>query len=1121
MRTIVDYFLETVSKYPKNLAVSDERGSYSYSRLDEYSDQIAARLIDLLPEGNHNVGVVLPRRKEALAAFLGIMRSGNCYVFASPDVPAERIRYILQDAGAECVITSHESDGALKELSAPVVYVEDLADVAAAPKHYNLSDLSKPAFMTYTSGSTGNPKGVIDTYYYIANHIAARHYYYEPGPDECLGNIVNFTYAASTYDLYSGLMVGCNLYIFSDAELLNQAVLVDKIKEYNITSMFMIPSMIPLVFAPGAELPIKCIITAGEKAKQIPDISATMVEIYGSSEAAAVTGRVAKPGDPWNLLGRPMPGTTIYLLDEAGQLINTPDTVGEVCIVNDALALGYKGKDEENKAKFVDCPYEAGKRMYKSGDLMKYDSEGNYFYCGRKDNMTKINGQRVEMGEIEAVLVKNPAVEDAVCVICHKNGTDILVCYYIREEGQTPSDSELSKFAREKLPRHMIPLYWIGMDQFPKNVNGKVDRKALPEPDFDKYTENVEPETYEERKLLEVARELLPDISFGVTDNLMSLGMDSIRAVQFVARIEAIDKRITVSDVMRGGSVRAILSERRDILWYYGKQDSDKPTLVLVHGLIPVSAFAGLYECWNEYFNLLLIEPFLDHIYDALDEYNYYKLIDFYMHKLIEAGIENAGLWGFAGFSFGGQIAASLAAEWEKRTGLKKQVIMGDTYMQWIYPGKVFPVLTEDDPYIRMVTERSNRYGDSVIKEPMELILKKQNAVIDLMRTETCNVSYDGPVLYLDTKLDYDEPTEELKISVVKGNFKNAEIMEFSDFSHNDLYMKPEVFRFYRNYFKLLLGRQAARRMPDKHFEREFYKNFTLSEEDDPAFKEKYDKLVGGLDEESVKTVDVILQRLRELRASTDHMLPPFSLREQEQIDFIEEHFNREIKRESKDCFVYGEYKLASPRFEACVFVDKCGLASVDNPAYFADKDIIDAGAFIGDSALIFAGLTTRSVYAFEPTGENYRSMEKTIELNGLKNVVPCKYALGREKGQVVMTNSMASSTNAYLDKSAMPYTGTETVDVITLDEYVKEHGLQVGLIKVDVEGAEQELLAGALETIKTQKPTLLFSIYHNASDFFSIKPILEELDLGYKFKIRHPAIGTVLMETMLIAEVE
>ncbi len=320
-------------------------------------------------------------------------------------------------------------------------------------------------------------------------------------------------------------------------------------------------------------------------------------------------------------------------------------------------------------------------------------------------------------------------------------------------------------------------------------------------------------------------------------------------------------------------------------------------------------------------------------------------------------------------------------------------------------------------------------------------------------------------------------------------------------------------------------GQEAApaanNRLEDRHVEKGYYRNFPVSEEEDPLFREKFLALVRGLDEESIREVTQIIRRLQLLKASEDHLLPPFTEEEMRRLSFIEEHFEKEILRLSKSCYFYNGYLLPTPRFEPCVFVDGCGIGEIEHPEKLADKDIIDAGAYIGDSALLFAKLTEKKVYAFEPTAGNYRDMLKTIEMNGLSNVVPCRYALGKEKGTAEMTNAVVSATNAYVDKSTMPYIGTETVEVTTVDDFVRENHLNVGLIKTDVEGAEQLLLAGAMDTIRSQKPTLLISIYHNASDFYTIKPMLEELGLGYQFKIRHPVIGTVLMETMLIAQVQ
>ncbi len=825
--TIVEMFLRTAEQYPENKAVSDETGSITYRELNALSDLAADRILKMLPgiskaeskdEGEArtsaaaywNVGVLFPRKKEALAAFLGVLKSGCSYVYASPDVPSDRFDFIMQDAEAVCIVTTREAAAAFAgSAEYPLICMEDiLADFhvmhaanaadsmtgSIKAEHINRSDFSKPAFLTYTSGSTGKPKGVVDTYYYINNHIEARHSFYKPGPDECIGNIVSFSYAASTYDLFSGLTVGCNLYIFSDEELLNQSVTVKRVIDNNITTMFMIPNMISVVFAPGAKLPIRCVITAGEKAKQIPEISAQIAEIYGSSEAAAVIGRVARPGDPWNLLGKAMPGNTLFLLDEDGNRITQPGTPGELCIVNDALALEYRNRPEDTAAKFVDCPFLAGARMYKSGDLMQFDENGTFYYCGRKDNMTKINGQRVEMGEIESNIVAIDGVKDAVCAVIQRNNAGMLVCYYIPDrEKKAVTAAELTAYAAARLPRYMVPLYWIALDAFPRNVNGKVDRKAMPVPDFGALTLNAAPENDVEEALLSAAAKLLPDIRFGVTDDLLKLGMDSILAVQFVTEAEKYAPGITVSDVLRIRNIRDLVSAQKQVSWFYEEYDASKDVIVLIHGIIPVSGLGMVCEKWSRYFNILEIEPYLDHIRDVCEEYDYDRLIAFYLEEVGRKLPEGCRLWGFAGFSFGGQLALSLAAEWEKKTHTRTHVFLGDSLIQLMYPGKKLPVLTEKDPYIQMVQKNSQRYGNSSVREPLDQIIKKQNAVLDLMRTIKANTKYEGPVLYLDARLDYDDTTQAVKIGTVKSLCRNITILEFHKNFHNDLYMTGEV----------------------------------------------------------------------------------------------------------------------------------------------------------------------------------------------------------------------------------------------------------------------------------------------------------------------------------------
>jgi FkbM family methyltransferase len=192
------------------------------------------------------------------------------------------------------------------------------------------------------------------------------------------------------------------------------------------------------------------------------------------------------------------------------------------------------------------------------------------------------------------------------------------------------------------------------------------------------------------------------------------------------------------------------------------------------------------------------------------------------------------------------------------------------------------------------------------------------------------------------------------------------------------------------------------------------------------------------------------------------------------------------------------------------------GLEKVKEKSKFENKCIIDAGAFIGDSALILSPLTSSNVYAFEPTSKYYNYLLETIKLNNLNNVVPIQAALGAECGRIKI--NVADSCSTVLTPNIEPE-GFEEIDLMTLDSFVEKNKLEVGLIKVDIEGYEQEFLKGAENTIMKQRPTLIISIYHNPEDFFMIKPIIESWNLDYKFKIIKPLDYTVSREVVLIAE--
>lgn len=320
------------------------------------------------------------------------------------------------------------------------------------------------------------------------------------------------------------------------------------------------------------------------------------------------------------------------------------------------------------------------------------------------------------------------------------------------------------------------------------------------------------------------------------------------------------------------------------------------------------------------------------------------------------------------------------------------------------------------------------------------------------------------------------------------------------------------------NYLKSLMEYQIA--LYHKGVEFEYYKKqLTSGFLGIPNFAQRMLSLVRGLDKESIATVSLIINRLKVIYELDFPLLNIFSDTEQKEICKLREHFHSSVVQLGEDLFFYQNYLLSINHFEPCVFYYKHSVEYINDLGKLTDKDIIDAGGFIGDSILIFSPLTERKVYSFEPSPQNFEKMKKTVELNGINNAVLEPYALGSEKKKLAFSLNDSSST-AY-ENEALRYSKKIEVEAISLDEYVLQKNLKVGLIKTDLEGAEQEFLLGAQETIKRDKPVLLISIYHSIDDFLDIKPKIESWNLGYRFKLVKPTDGSIMFETLLIAEVD
>ena len=299
-----------------------------------------------------------------------------------------------------------------------------------------------------------------------------------------------------------------------------------------------------------------------------------------------------------------------------------------------------------------------------------------------------------------------------------------------------------------------------------------------------------------------------------------------------------------------------------------------------------------------------------------------------------------------------------------------------------------------------------------------------------------------------------------------------------------------------------------------------FIKSFRKSIKEDADFLSKYINLIKNLDYDSMKVINNIISKLCNYNDIEDETY--FDLCKTKEINETRMKHLKKIKKIDKYNYSYDKYILPKNHFEIEVFYDKSGMDYIKNINQVKNKNIIDAGGFIGDSAIVFSDYTDKNVYSFEPFLQNYNMIFKTIELNKKNNIIPVNMALGNENKEIsIYSNSDTANSGLSVETKQSDINSFENkVKMVTLDSYVKENNIEVGLIKTDLEGFEQPFLKGAIETIKEQKPVLIISIYHNYSDFFEIKPMIENLNLGYKFRIIKNRLNKVISETKLLAEV-
>ena len=283
---------------------------------------------------------------------------------------------------------------------------------------------------------------------------------------------------------------------------------------------------------------------------------------------------------------------------------------------------------------------------------------------------------------------------------------------------------------------------------------------------------------------------------------------------------------------------------------------------------------------------------------------------------------------------------------------------------------------------------------------------------------------------------------------------------------------------------------------------------------------QRFSALISGLDNESRNTVSDIIHRMGMIADGNKSLQDVYTQREQEEFVRMNDEFSSKIVKLNDNLYYYNGYYLPVNQFDSSVFFTRYGIDKLTTLDSVRNKHIIDAGGYVGDTALLFSSYTDKNIHVFEASPSNMDIIRETIRLNHLDNIVPVSKALGEKSGTATFSLGERNSCNSLVERPGYNYPDHIEVPVVTLDDYVRENNIEVGLIKVDIEGGEQLLLRGAVETIRTQHPILLISIYHSANDFFEIKPMIEKMCGKYTFRIVKPANSAIALETILLAEV-
>jgi amino acid adenylation domain-containing protein len=578
-RCIHQWFETQACRTPDAAAVVFEDRKLTYRELDERANRLAHLLQSDGVGPDVPVGIAVERSVEMIVGLYGILKAGGAYMPLDPSYPAERLAYMAQEAGVRIVLTQARLLDKLPEFAGRVVCLDRDWDDQMAGQSVETpvcnATMENLAYIIYTSGSTGRPKGVMNTHRGILNRLLWMQDQYGLTASDRVLQKTPFSFDVSVWEFFWPLMFGARLVVARPEGHKDCEYLVRRILDEQITVVHFVPSMLQLFLETRDVEKCDClrhVICSGEtlsvdlQNRFFDRLGARLHNLYGPTEAAVdVTFWECRRDRTLKTvpIGRPVANTQIYILDSRMQPVSI-GVPGELHIGGVQVARGYVNRPDLTAERFIPDPFsdDPAAHLYKTGDLARYLPDGNIEYMGRLDHQIKMRGLRIELAEIESVLIQHPAVREAVVVAREDTpGSQRLVAYVVPHLASPLDAKGLRDHLAQSLPDYMVPAAFVTLDALPLTSSGKVDRRSLPAPKEQTRSEGtyLAPRTSLEEAIAQIWRDLLCVEQVGVHDNFFDLGGHSLLLVQAHRRVRRItDKDLSVADLFRFSTIGSL-----------------------------------------------------------------------------------------------------------------------------------------------------------------------------------------------------------------------------------------------------------------------------------------------------------------------------------------------------------------------------------------------------------------------------------------------------------------------------------------------------------------------------------------------------------------------------------